>query len=286
MQGEDVREMLHAGERVYGTHVCTLGNAVAASILTRAPLDFVFLCSEHMPMDRAEISILCQFYAAKGISPIVRIPFPCPHHAAMALDAGAQGIVAPYVETVEEVQEVVGAVRYRPIKGRLLREFLSGARQPSEKTVAFLNRFNRHSYTIIGIESMPAYENLDCLIGVEGVDGVFIGPHDLSVSMEAPEEWDNPALFRTIEDIVMRCAAAGIGVGAHVNSRSFTTDQVKRLIAVGMNWILDASDVGWAVDRLQSRHEDLALPVSSSLEALPLTGVRSLRQDAAHAGCP
>jgi 4-hydroxy-2-oxoheptanedioate aldolase len=61
--------------------------------------DFAFFCNEHMPVDRTETAMMCQFYASRGISPVVRIPRAQAHFATMALDGGAQGIVAPYVET-------------------------------------------------------------------------------------------------------------------------------------------------------------------------------------------
>ena len=257
MRGDQVREKLHAGGRVYGTHVCGLSNALAARLLASTPLDFAFFCTEHMPLDRSEVSVLCQIYASRGISPIVRIPYPCARQAAMALDGGAEGIVAPYVETVEEVREIVGAVHYRPIKGRLLRQFLDGTRPPSPKTLRFLERFNRQNYAVIGVESVAAYENLDALIGVEGVDGVFMGPHDLSVSLEAPEEWDNPELFRLMKDTVVRCRAAGIGVGVHVPDGLLPADWFPRLMDAGMNWVLYAADVAFAMTALTSQFEKL-----------------------------
>ena len=210
-----------------------------------------------MPLDRAETASLCALYAGKDISPIVRISHPCAVEAAKALDAGAQGIVAPYVETVEQVSEVIGAVHYRPIKGRQLDDFLSGRKTPTQKTTEFLSRFNRDHYAIIGIESVAAYENLDALISVPGVDGVFMGPHDLSVSLEAPEEWGNPALFRLMEDTVVRCRAAGIGVGVHLPPGTFSTKQAQHLIAAGMNWILDGADVAWALHSLRERRSQL-----------------------------
>ena len=271
MQGEQIRERLHSGEPVYGTHVTLMSNSVAASMLAGGPLDFVFLCGEHMPLDRTEAAALCCLYANRGVSPIVRIPHPCPVEAAKALDAGAQGIVAPYVETVEQVRDLVGAVHYRPLKGEFLRAFLSGQRKPDTKTTEYLSRFNRHSYAIVGVESIPAYENLDALIEVDGVDGVFIGPHDLSVSMEAAEEWDNPEFHRIVEDIVARCRAAGVGVGAHLNPTVFPADRVRRLIGLGMNWILDAADVVWAVHALRQRRQEIGIPA-------PAAGVRSGRQ--------
>lgn len=260
MQGDQIRERLHSGETVYGTHVTLMSNSVAASMLAAGPLDFVFLCAEHMPLDRTETSALCCLYANRGISPVVRIPHPCPVEAAKALDAGAQGIVAPYVETVEQVRDLVGAVHYRPLKGRVLRDFLSGQREPDTKTTTFLARFNQHSYAIVGVESIPAYENLDALIGVAGVDGVFIGPHDLSVSMEAAEEWDNPEFHRILDDIVVRCRAAGVGVGIHLNATVFPAERVRHLIELGMNWILDAADVVWAIHALKERRQAIGMP--------------------------
>ena len=256
MTGEEIRNNLHSGGSVYGTHVAGQSHAVSNKILASAPLDFAFVCNEHMPVDRAETSMLCQHFDSMGISPIVRIPFPCAREAAMALDGGAQGIVAPYVETVDEVKEVVGAVHYRPIKGRQLRGILDGTQPPAPATREFLSRFNRHHYAIIGIESVAAYENLDALIGVPGVDGVFMGPHDLSVSLEAPEQWENPALLRLIEGVIVRCRAGGIGVGVHL-SPVFSLEQTRRFVSLGMNWILDGADVIFALNGLKQRRLEI-----------------------------
>jgi len=94
----------------------------------------------------------------------------------MAIDGGRGCIVAPYVEDVEEVRAMVGAVHYRPIKGRQLRIFWTAPASPPARP-GISRRFNRHQYVMIGIESVAAYENL-MLTGIEGVDGVFMGPHD------------------------------------------------------------------------------------------------------------
>ena len=274
MDGKNIRQCLHNGQLIYGTHVTQTSNLVAASMLATAELDFVFICTEHMPVDRTETSALCHLYAGKGISPIVRIPLPSAVEATMALDAGAQGIVVPYIETVDQVREMVGAVHYRPAKGKQLKDFLSGKREPTRKTTEFLARFNRNNYLILGVESVAAYENLDKLIGIEGVDGVFIGPHDMTVSLEAPEEWDNPEFHRMIEDIVVRCRAANMGVGAHMSQHIFPLERAQRLISLGMNWLLDAADVVWAVSAMKERRRELGLQPKTSAPG-PVTEVSS-----------
>lgn len=255
MQGHEIRKCLHDGRRVYGTHVCSLTNPLTARMQASLEYDFVFICNEHMPIDRTETGMMCQFYAAHGISPIVRVPVPEPHYVAMALDAGAQGIVVPYIETVEQVRQAVGAVRYRPVKGRKLEQYLAGE-EPSRRMAEFFERFNSETYLIIGVESVAAYESLDQLISVLGVDGVFIGPHDMTVSMEVPEKYDNPDFVRMLDDVIRRCRAAKIGVGVHLSQMITPDARFKRLIDKGMNWILYGADVALLVGEMRKRLQD------------------------------
>jgi 4-hydroxy-2-oxoheptanedioate aldolase len=243
MTGSKIREKLHLGECVYGTHIASLMNPSAAAIAAGMELDFAFFCTEHMPLDRTEVGLLCRFYAAHGISPIVRVPSPDPISIAMALDGGAEGIVVPYVETVEEVKASAGAVKYRPIKGKLLQDVLDGKRELSEKTREFLPRFNRHNYLIIGVESEAAIDNLENLVTAADVDGVFLGPHDITVSMGIPEEYNNPLFLNTVEDVIRRCRKLSVGVGLHTALLNLEERTLRRFIDAGMNWFLNGADI-------------------------------------------
>jgi len=242
MRGELIREKLHRGERVYGSHMCKLRNPVTGKLAQPCELDFAFICNEHIPIDRTETSMICQFYAAHGVSPIVRIPDTQPGWAARALDGGAEGIVVPYVETVEQVSRIVGAVKYRPIKGEFLADILAGRREPTQETEEFLQRHNRDNYVIIGIESVPAVDRLAELISVAGVDGVFLGPHDLTVSMEIPEQYDHPKFADLVEDVIRQCRQAGVGVGLHLIP-ALKPSYLQRFLKAGMNWILHVADI-------------------------------------------
>lgn len=253
MQGRQIRDCLHAGQRVYGTHVASLTNPLTAAWQADFEYDFAFICNEHMPLDRTETSMMCQLYAAKGVSPIVRVPAPVNHEVTMALDAGAQGIVVPYVETVEQVREMVGAVKYRPIKGRKIRDILSGQEKISDKLARFLDDFNGNNYLIIGIESVEAYENLDALINVPGVDGVFVGPHDVTCSMDIPLEWDNPDFIKVIDDIIVRCRAANIGVGVHLSQMVASDERFIDMMKLGLNWMLYGADVAVLLHEMPRR---------------------------------
>jgi len=89
-------------------------NPTSAALLTEVAMDYALICTEHIPPGRTEVGMMCQYFSARGISPIVRVPSPDPIAIATMLDGGADGIVVPYVETVEEVKAIVGVVKYRP----------------------------------------------------------------------------------------------------------------------------------------------------------------------------
>ena len=257
MNGSEIKEKLHSGECVFGTHIASLMNPVAASMAAEMELDFAFFCTEHMPLDRTEVSLLCKIYAARGISPVVRVPACDASIISAALDGGAEGIVVPYIETVEEVRRAVGAVKYRPIKGKLLAEVLSGRKTLPESTQAFLGDFNDGKYLIVGIESMEAIDNLEELITVDGVDGVFLGPHDITVSMGIPTEYNNPLFLNTIEDIVRRCRRHSVGVGLHTLLLTLDEQYLRRLLDAGMNWILNGADITVMRDAMNTQLRSL-----------------------------
>jgi 4-hydroxy-2-oxoheptanedioate aldolase len=102
---------------------------------------------------------------------------------------------------------------------------------------------------IIGIESVEAINQLESLISIEGVDGVFWGPHDITCSMGIPEEYDNPEFIDVIVDVIRRCRAHGRGVGIHMDS---TLDMCKPFFEAGMNFILNGADEIKMIERIRN----------------------------------
>jgi 2-keto-3-deoxy-L-rhamnonate aldolase RhmA len=202
-------------------------------------LDFVFIDTEHIALDRAELSWMCQTYAALGLPPLVRIPSPDPYAATMALDGGAAGVIAPYVETVEQVQQLRGAVKLRPIKGQRLQQMLAGA-TPEPELDAYMQAGAKNRLLIINIESVPAIEALDQILAVPDIDAVLIGPHDLSCSLGIPEQWDHPKFLTACETIFRKARAAGIGAGIHFWG---DVDQQARFLKLGANMLIHSADI-------------------------------------------
>jgi len=233
-----LKEKFSEGKRIYGTAVVS-PSVKWIEVIKQAHLDFVFLDSEHIPMGRETLANLCTMYAASEIPTIVRIPSPDPFSACTTLDGGASAILAPYVETKAQVKELVGAVKYRPLKGAKLRQILDG-KQPGTKLKKYIEKRCLNNLLFINIESQPAVDNLTELLSVPGIDGVIIGPHDLTCSMGIPEEYNNPMFEETVTKIIKECVTRNLGIGIHLSEEP---EQQIKWARVGVNIILHSSDI-------------------------------------------
>jgi 4-hydroxy-2-oxoheptanedioate aldolase len=127
-------------------------------MVARTGLDFVFLDSEHIVLDRTELSWMCQAYAGLGLAPIVRIP------SSQMIDGGAAGVIAPYVETAAQVRDLRGAVKLRPLKGERLSRVLSGEERLNFDEKKYLSNYNQNNVCIVNIESIPALNALEDIL--------------------------------------------------------------------------------------------------------------------------
>lgn len=215
MRGAQLREALRSGKRVYGIAMESYGQPRWPAYFARLNLDYVWLESEHAPHNRETIAWALQAYAAHGIAPLLRIPEISAARAAMAVDAGAHGVIVPYVETVAQVKDIVGAVKYRPLKGQALRRALDEGVFPDATTEAYLQSYNPDAVVIIMIESQTGIDNLPDLLAVPGVDAVLMGPHDLTVNLGIAEQYDHPRFLESCKTIARICRAHGVGSGIH-----------------------------------------------------------------------
>lgn len=203
MNSRDLKRALHDGRIVYGTLVVSPSphwpQAVAGT-----GVDFVFLDTEHIALDRTQLAWMCQTYRAWQLSPVVRIQSPEPYTASMVLDGGACGVLAPYVESAEQVRQLVGATKLRPLKGEYLRERLATGKSFPGETEAYVTRTNEETLLFINIESVPAIAALDSILSVPGIDAVQVGPHDLSCSLGVPEDYRHPLFQAGIADIISK----------------------------------------------------------------------------------
>ncbi len=234
-----LKQKLDSGSRIYGTAV-TSTSPLWVEAIRRANLDFVFLDTEHIPLGRETVAHMCTLYSAVGIPPVVRIPSPDPNAACTALDGGASAVLAPYIESPEEVKALVGAVKYRPLKGKRLQRILDGKEIMEERLKNYIDERCRENILFINVESIPAVVNLEELLSVPGLDGVIIGPHDLTCSMGLPEAYTHPDFENTVRSIIRECRRRKLGIGIHLPEEP---GQQVKWAEEGANIILHSSDI-------------------------------------------
>jgi len=240
MQATEFPNALREGRRVYGTLIVS-DSPHWPGVVKGLGLDFVFIDAEHIALDRKMLSWMCRTYAALDLPPLVRIPAIDPDQATMALDGGAAGIVAPYVETAEQVVRLAGAVKMRPLKGLRQQQRLSKTFTPNETLAGYLEQRNAGHTLVVNVESVPSMEALDALLAIEALDGVLIGPHDLSTSLQVPEDYRHPSFISAVDEIIARTRAAGKGVGVHVFYDDL--EQESKWIAQGANLVVHGADI-------------------------------------------
>jgi 2-keto-3-deoxy-L-rhamnonate aldolase RhmA len=150
--------------------------------------------------------------AQRGGTPaIVRPAWNDPVLIKQVLDLGAEGILVPMVNSGPEAERAVQAAKYPPQGRRGWGP--NAAAEFGLRTEAYAEEANDRIAVLVQIEHIDAVRNLDDILAVPGVDGVYVGPGDLSYSMGIPREWDNPLLIAAIREVMQKARAAGVPAG-------------------------------------------------------------------------
>ncbi len=144
------------------------------------------------------------------------------------------------METVEEVQALRGAIKWRPLKGQRLQRILTGQAEPEPEISSYLANWNANSVFIINIESQPALDRLDDLLAVPQLDAVLVGPHDLSINLGIPEQYEHPRFKEAIATIIRKAREYHVGVGIHY---WLDIEQEAAWVKAGANFVVHSTDV-------------------------------------------
>lgn len=232
------REKVLSGEVLYGSMLSMIRNPRWVSVIKELHFDFICIDNEHSPYSQSEIADLIAVFGNTGIPTLVRVPLPAWYHVAGVFDAGAWGVLAPYCETVEQAKEVVRAARWRPLKGRYVQKVMDEGEFPSEETRRHLQEYNAGHVVIIGIESVPAVENLERILDVGGIDAVFIGPADISTSMGIPRQYDQPDFDKMLRQIIQSCRRRKVQLAANFQQPEHSAKWANE----GINMVIHSTD--------------------------------------------
>ena len=198
---------LRAGKKLCGAWA-HLGSNLSAEILAKAGYDVIIPDMEHAPYSLPALVSVLQAVESSGCFTMVRAPFYKQKSIKLFLVCGADGIHIPYVNTRQEAEYAVRACKYPPQGVRGVATSQRATCYGMEK-MAYLTRAYRDVGVMLAIETPEAVANIDDIASVEGVDGIFIGPFDLSISMGMPGDFENPQFKAALERILAACHAAG-----------------------------------------------------------------------------
>ena len=200
-------------------------SAMTAEATARAGFDYVCLDVQHGAIDYSDVVTMIPAIELGGSRPIARAPWNEPGMIGKLLDAGAHGVIIPMVNTAAEAEAAVRACRYAPAGARS-----SGPTLVQMRTDRPYFEWARDNVACIPmIETVQAVENLDEILTVPGIDAVYVGPSDLSITLGlGPGNHDESAVFvEALDTIAAACARAGIVAGIHATG-ALAADRLDR----------------------------------------------------------
>jgi 4-hydroxy-2-oxoheptanedioate aldolase len=217
----------------------TLATSATVEVLAGAGFDWLCLDTEHAPNELPMVLSQLQAAAAGGPAhPIVRVPWNDMVTIKRYLDIGAQTILIPYIQTEEEARNAVAYTRYPP-KG--VRGFAGGQRATQFGRIEdYAHSFEEQLCILIQIETKKGLDNLEAIAAVDGIDGIFIGPGDLSASLGHIGQFTHPEVTAAIDEAIKRIRAAGKAPGILTPNEALA----RHYIGLGTLFTAVGADVG------------------------------------------
>ena len=208
-------------------------------IMGHAGFDFVILDLEHGPNSVETAENLIRAAQIGDILPVVRVKEGYLPIIGEVLDIGSGAIQVPQVTTAEDAREIVETAKFHPQGMRGVCRFVRAAGYSSKNQQVYFREANE-ILVILQLEGKEALEDLNAIIGVEGVDIIFIGPYDLSQSLGVPGQVQHPTVVKKIQEIAAVCRERGMAVGTFVED----SDSAKRWASLGVHYLCYSVDVG------------------------------------------
>jgi 2-dehydro-3-deoxyglucarate aldolase len=189
---------------------------IIAEIMSISGFDYLVVDAEHSAVDVTQAQAIFQAIRSGNPNcvPIIRLPGNLYEQTNRYLDAGAQGVIAPLINTSAEARELVRSVKYPPLGDRGVG--FGRSHGYGIKFDEYMKSANEEIMICVQIEHINALNNIDSIFSVDGIDGAFIGPYDLSASMGITAQFNHPEYIKAVDIIVTKCKEYNISLGYHV----------------------------------------------------------------------
>jgi 4-hydroxy-2-oxoheptanedioate aldolase len=223
---------------VFGPFSKTSDPAIVET-LGHAGFDFIILDTEHGPNSIETVQDLIRAAQIVSMAPIVRIASGDYEMIGKALDVGAAGVQVPQISCADDVRSAIEHAKFAPLGMRGVCRYVRAASYSSMDKADYFRRANE-ALLIIQIEGKAAIENLEDILSVEGIDIVFVGPYDLSQSLDVPGEVEHPLVVEKMRQIVEACLSNNVFVGNFTE----TISQAEMWTGLGLRYMSYSVDVG------------------------------------------
>ncbi|HWF95010.1 MAG TPA: aldolase/citrate lyase family protein [Xanthobacteraceae bacterium] len=235
-------DQLRAGETVYSGW-CGLASPLVAEVIAREGFSAVTIDMQHGLWDITQIVSAIAAIRHGGGAPVVRVPLGDFATASRALDFGAEGIISPMINTAADARAFVASTKYPPVGERSWGPHRATMLGGLADQKVYLKEGNTLTFTLAMIETRAALDNVAAIAATPGIDGLFLGPSDLSIALSQGATIDplSPDVDRELERIAEAARKAGKIMGAYCH----TADRAVALAKRGVRFLAVGSDLGF-----------------------------------------
>lgn len=209
----NAKRQLAAGQLSLGLILRQARTVDIAAIARACGFDWLSIDMEHTSLDMDTAAQIASAALPVGISPLVRIPGKEHHHATRLLDAGAQGVIIPHVDTAEDAESFVSHCKYPPIGRRSIASVQPQLAFQSITGEEAMQAVNAETLIVAMLETPRAIDNADAIAAVPGVDVLLVGTHDLCAEMGITGQFGDPRVEDAYRRVAAVCMAHGVYAG-------------------------------------------------------------------------
>jgi 2-keto-3-deoxy-L-rhamnonate aldolase RhmA len=239
MPRTDLKDMTKTRTLKVGHFIVEFATPGIGHVLKAAGCDFALFDLEHSGFGFETVKSAIRYFEAAGVAPIVRVPSKDYHHIARACDMGAEGIMVPMVNNAAEALSILDCMKYYPLGKRGVALGVAHDNYGTGPVPEKLATANNHTTLFCQIETAEGAENAEAIAAVDGVDVLWVGHFDLSVSLGIPGQFEHPKFLGAIERAVAAAKKHGKALGRLVP----TTDLGVSLYRQGFDFCCYSGDV-------------------------------------------
>ena len=251
MLAAKIKQSLKDGKVSIGSWM-SMAHVSIAEIMASTGFEWVVIETEHTAIDVSEVLRLIVAIEGRGAIPLVRLAWNDPIQAKAVMDSGSAGVLVPMVNSKVDAELAVSSVKYPPLGSRGVG--LARAQGYGVILDEYVRNANENSLLMVQIEHIEGVRNIDQILSVPGIDGTFIGPYDLSLSVGLAGQLRHPDVEAAKRHVLEATKRGGLVPGIHLVHPDTAVEDLKECVELGYRFIALGTDILFLGDTCRSLH--------------------------------